>query len=109
MGHVLMQIHNITWIVMAVLFLASLIAYRQKVWSMVLRLSYVVMLVTGVWMLIRIHFPAVFVVKGILALLLIGLMEMALGRRQKQKSVILSLLFVVIDLLLILLIGYKII
>lgn len=109
MGHVLLQIHNITWMAMAVLFVISLIAYRQKAWSMVLRLSYVVMLVTGIWMLIRTHFPVVYDIKGILALLLIGLMEMALGRRQKHKPVALSLLFVVIDLILILLIGYKII
>jgi hypothetical protein len=60
-------------------------------------------------MLIRIHFPVVYDIKGVLALLLIGFMEMALGRRQKQKSVVLSLLFVFVDLIVILLIGYKII
>jgi Protein of unknown function (DUF1516). len=108
MGHVLLQIHNITWMAMAVLFIISLIAYRQKAWSMVLRLAYVIMLVTGIWMLIRIHFPVVYDIKAVLALLLIGFMEMALGRRQKQKSIVLILLFAAIDLILILLIGYKI-
>lgn len=109
MGHVLLQIHSITWGVMVILFVVSLIAYQQKIWSMLLRLSYIVMLITGIWMLIRIHFPVVYDIKGVLALLLIGFMEMALGRRQKQKSVVLSLLFVFVDLIVILLIGYKII
>lgn len=109
MGHVLLEIHSGVWGIMILLFILSLVFYRQKGWSMALRLSYLVMLVTGIWMLILHHFPALYDVKGVLAILLIGLMEMALGRRQKQKSTTLILVFSAIDLILILLIGYKVI
>ncbi|TGA97986.1 DUF1516 family protein [Sporolactobacillus shoreae] len=108
MGHILFQIHSSVWGIMILLFIISLIFYRQKIWSMILRLAYLVMIVTGVWMLTLHHFPALYDIKGVLAILLIGLMEMALGRRQKQKSVSLILVFAAIDLILILLIGYKI-
>lgn len=109
MKEVVLQIHSGVWGILVLLFIFSFAFYRQKGWIMGLRLSYLVMIITGIWLLFLIHFPIMFLLKGVLAILLIGLMEMVLGRRKKQKSTVPFLVLLAIDLILILLIGYKII
>lgn len=106
---VLLHIHSGVWGIMVLLFILSFAFYHQKVWSMILRLSYLVMIITGVWMLALIGFPAMLILKGILAVVLIGLMEMALAKRGRQQSATLLLVLLAVDLIFILLIGYRII
>ncbi|RYL94062.1 DUF1516 family protein [Sporolactobacillus sp. Y61] len=109
MQEILLHIHSGVWGIMILLFILSFAFNRQKGWSMALRLTYLIMLVTGVWMLVLIHFPILFVIKGVLALILIGLMEMALAKRNRHQSAVWLMILFVIDLIFILLIGYEII
>lgn len=58
----------------------------QKITHMILRLFFVIMVVTGFGMLIGFNFSLNFVIKGILAFILISLMEMILVRSKKGKE-----------------------
>ncbi|GAY74801.1 uncharacterized protein UPF0344 [Sporolactobacillus inulinus] len=107
--HSLAQIHGLVWGLMVILFLLSYLFYQQKVWSMILRLTYLVMIGTGIAMLFIIHFPFMLVVKAILSFALIGLMEAALGKRKKQQPAGLLLVLSAVFLIVILLIGYRVI
>ncbi|MCI1859381.1 MAG: DUF1516 family protein [Sporolactobacillus sp.] len=109
MSEWLLQIHSSIWGVMVVLFILSYFFYWKKGLAIGLRLSYLVMIVTGVWMLAQIHFPGRLILKGILAIILIGLMEMALAKRKKQQPAVLFLVIGAIDLILVLLLGYHVI
>jgi hypothetical protein len=81
----------------------------SKVIHMILRLFSLIMIATGVGMLIGLHFPLTYVVKGLLALILIGLMEMILVRSRKGKAVKPLWITFVIVLILVLLLGFKVI
>lgn len=105
----LVGVHAYVWPIMTVLFIVAVLLPQQKAWSMILRLSYLVMIISGVWLLAMYHFPAMLVVKGILAIVLIGLMEMSLSRRSKRESATLFLILSAIVLVIILLIGYRVI
>ncbi|MFT8317676.1 MAG: DUF1516 family protein [Sporolactobacillus sp.] len=106
---ILVGVHAYVWPLMTILFIVAVLLPRQKAWSMILRLAYLVMIISGVWLLAMYHFPAMLVVKGILAIVLIGLMEMSLARRGKRQSVALFLVLTAIVLVIILLIGYRVI
>ncbi|GIP38920.1 hypothetical protein J31TS4_22000 [Paenibacillus sp. J31TS4] len=80
------QSHAGSWAFIFLLFLLSVIFRRQKVTGMILRLFYIIMVVSGVGMLIGLGFPAMYVIKGILAIILIGLMEMILGRMKRGEA-----------------------
>ncbi|RYL95060.1 DUF1516 family protein [Sporolactobacillus sp. THM7-4] len=105
----LLHIHSSMWGIMVLLFILSYAFYRQKGWSMALRLAYLIMIVTGSWMLTLHGFPWKFVLKGILALVLIGLMEMTLAKRRKRESTFLMWILLIVILMVILLIGFEVI
>ncbi|WP_050616348.1 YisL family protein [Bacillus testis] len=110
MFHLFNSFHASSWAILLVAFFLTYFLENKKIMSIILRLFYVVMLVSGIGMLTIMEFPMHFVVKGILAILLIGLMEMLLARQKKQSSspLVLWILFI-IDLILIILLGYKVI
>jgi len=107
---ILLHSHSGSWIVMILLFLLSVIFRKQKVTAMVLRLFYLIMLATGISMLVYLDFPTVYVVKGIIAILLIGVMEMLVGRitkgRGNDKAVPVLWIAWVVLLALVVLTGY---
>lgn len=103
---VLLHTHSGMWGVMVLLFILSYIFYQQKGWSIALRISYLVMLATGIWMLSLIGFPWKYDLKGVLALVLIGLMEATLSKRKKGESTIFQWVLLIVILVLILLLGY---
>lgn len=86
---VLYHFHASAWLLTVIFFLLSVLFLKSnrptiyKVSHMILRLLFVVMVISGIGLLIMYQFPLVYVVKGILALLLIGLMEMILARAKK--------------------------
>lgn len=106
MFDILLHTHSGMWGIMVLLFILSFAFYQQRGWSMGLRLAYLVMIVTGVWMLALKGFPWLFILKGILALILIGMMEMTLSKRRRKESTFLMWILIVVVLLVILLIGY---
>lgn len=60
-------------------------------------------------MLFLIHFPLVPTIKGVLSFALIGLMEVAMGKRKKKESSWIFLVLIAVLLILILLMGYHVI
>ncbi|RXT06592.1 DUF1516 family protein [Ammoniphilus sp. CFH 90114] len=84
--------HASSWALTILFFAISYIMLRQdktkiqKVTHMILRLFSLIMLVTGVGLLIGYSFALTFVIKGILAFVLISLMEMILVRGKKGKE-----------------------
>lgn len=107
--------HQGSWAILVVLFIISFILYKvgkQKagtIVQMILRLFFIIMLVSGVLMLIGYKFPLAFIVKGVLAVLLIGFMEMALGKTKRKESATVALLLTVVALVIVALMGYGVI
>ncbi|HWO78290.1 MAG TPA: DUF1516 family protein [Bacillus sp. (in: firmicutes)] len=98
--------HAGSWAILIVLFLISYFVRKQKISVMMQRLFYIIMLVTGIGMLVMRNFELLFVVKGILAILLIGTMEMLTIRSRKGKTVAGIWVGFVVLLVLVVLIGY---
>lgn len=109
MREILAHVHAFVWPIMILFFLISVALPKQKAWNMILRLSYLIMILSGAILLAFKHFPPMLMLKGILAILLIGLMEMTLARRGKQKSFVLFLVIAAIVFVFVLLIGYRVI
>ncbi|MET3696412.1 uncharacterized protein DUF1516 [Bacillus oleivorans] len=109
MYHIFYQSHAGSWAILIVLFLISYFARKQKISVMLQRLFYIIMLVSGIGMLFLRNFELLFVVKGILAILLIGTMEMLTIRSRKGKPVAGIWVGFVVLLALVVLIGYDII
>ncbi len=86
MFQTLYSIHASSWAILVITFFITYFIQKRKVPHMILRLFYVVMLGTGIGMLSMMQFPATYVVKGLLAVILIAVMEIMLSRRKKQLT-----------------------
>lgn len=98
---------HMMWGVMVLLFILSLIFRGQKITVMLLRLTYLLMLGTGIGLLIGYKFPLLYVMKGVLAFLLFGVMEMIVGKAQRGERVV-PLLWVLFIILIVIIpaVGY---
>ncbi len=76
---------------------------------MIQRLFYLIMIISGVGMLVMLGFPLLYVFKGILAIMLIGFMEVIVGRRKRSESTKKFWIGAIVLLLVILAIGYNLI
>lgn len=99
--------------VVASIFLLMNISKGLKIAHMILRLSYILVFITGIGLLNELGYPWIYIFKGVMAFIMIGFMEMLLSRGAKgmlssQKASIYSVLILVIAVIT-LLIGYKII
>lgn len=105
----MIQLHML-WGLMLLLFILSLIFRKQKVTPMLLRLSYLVVVGTGLGMLIKMGFPIFYVTKGLLALVLISMMEIIVNQAQKggRSAPIVWVIFA-LTIVLVPLMGYGII
>jgi hypothetical protein len=101
--------HEGSWLFVVIAFLLSAVFQGQKVTPILLRIFYLIMLVTGVGMLGMLGFPAVFIIKGILAIILIGIMEMILGRQRRKKPTLALWILFVILLVVVVLMGFQVI
>lgn len=83
--------HQGSWFFLLVLFFITYYSFTKrkvnvgKVTHMILRLFYVIMLFSGIGLLAAYNFSAFYSVKGIIALIMIGLMEMSCVRAKKEK------------------------
>lgn len=108
----LLHIHETTWTVAIVLFLISYFLITGKKMKahkpvyMIARLFYVFILITGVILLIQVNFEFMAVIKGILAIILIGIMEMLTARALDGRKTGLFWAIFIILLAIILYIGY---
>ncbi|WP_409294859.1 DUF1516 family protein [Peribacillus sp. SCS-26] len=78
--------HASSWAILIILFLISYFMNKQKISLMLQRLFYIVMVGSGIGMLILGHYSWMFFLKGVLAIILIGLMEMLVIRKKKEKK-----------------------
>lgn len=109
------QSHTGSWAILVVLFLVSLLLFKLgkakggRIVQMVVRLFYIIMLVSGIGMLIGYDFPTIYIVKGILAIGLIGAMEAVLGRAKRKEAIAIPLIVVVVLVVVVALMGYGVI
>ncbi|TSB48156.1 DUF1516 family protein [Alkalicoccobacillus porphyridii] len=82
--------HAGSWAILILLFLASYFLFRwgkqkaSKIVYMIVRLFYIIMLVSGVGMLFN-NMQLSFIIKGVLAIMLIGIMEVIMGRTKRKE------------------------
>jgi len=108
MFNILYQSHSGSWFILVLLVVISYIFSRQKITPMILRLFYLIMLISGIGMLYAMDFPGKFILKGILAIALIAVSEMLLGRKKRrQPHAILWVVWVVI-LVVVALLGFDV-
>lgn len=87
------HLHITTWVIAVVLFLVAAFMHRdskgRKILHMVLRLFYILIIITGLTLFIEWSSsdPMVYGIKFLLGVLAIGMMEMVLVRSKKQKPV----------------------
>lgn len=98
-----------------VLLIVAYILYRAgkakagKIVHMLLRLMVVIILVSGAWLLFQFHTSDVyFYVKGILAIIAFGLMEMSLGRAKRQEGSIGFFIGALAVMVLVIMLGYRV-
>ncbi|NGP45882.1 DUF1516 family protein [Bacillaceae bacterium SIJ1] len=101
--------HAGSWAFVVLLFILSFFMIRVKFLPMILRLFYVIMLVTGVYILIQYAFPINYLIKGILAVITIGLMEATLGRKKRGENANVFFVISLALLVVIILLGYGVI
>lgn len=86
MLYILYQAHAGSWAFLFIFFLLSYFLPKQKITMMIQRLFVVIMLVSGIGMVIGYGFPLIYIFKGVLAVALIAVMEILIGRRKRQQS-----------------------
>lgn len=111
--------HISAWAIGLILFIVALTLVKldvlkgAKIIQMILRLFYILIIVTGIGLLHQVGYPVSHVIKGFLALVLIFSMEKILVRSSKRlldaktRNVFGSIL--IVSLVLIFLLGYKVI
>ena len=81
----IVQWHSLFFTLALVLFALASWRYSKGIVANLLRLDYLAVIGTGVSMIIGYGYTGITLVKGLLALLLIGVMEMIVTRRRKGK------------------------
>lgn len=109
MLNIFYQSHAGSWLLLVILFILSFIFQNQKVTVMLQRLFYLIMLISGIGMLSLLGFPLMYIVKGILAIVLIGIMEIITARRRRKEPTAPLWIVFVIALIVIVLMGYGVI
>lgn len=109
MLNILYQSHTGSWLILVIAFLLSCLFLGQKITPMILRLFYLIMLGSGIGMLIGLNFPIAFIIKGILAVILIGIMEMIVGRRRRGQPTVPFWIAFIILLAVVVLMGFHVI
>ncbi|AIC95379.1 MULTISPECIES: DUF1516 family protein [Shouchella] len=108
-------IHEGSWAFLVVLFIVAFVLYRSRklkaatILHMITRLFYLFMLVSGIGMLVALNFNLFYVVKGLLAVLVIGFMEMAAGKAKRNENSLGSLFIVLVLVLVVVLMGFGVI
>ena len=111
----LKEAHVGGWEVAFVLLIVGYILYRLgkakagKIVHMLLRLMIVIILVSGAWLLFQYHTSDFYYyVKGILAIVLFGLMEMSLGRARRNEGSIGFFIGALVVMVLVIMLGYRV-
>lgn len=115
MGYALLKAHVGGWEAAFVLLIIGYILYRAgktkvaKVLHMLLRLMMVIILVTGAWMLFQFHTTGVYYyVKGVLAIVSFGLIEMCMGRARRQDGSLGFFIGALVVMVVVIMLGYRV-
>ncbi|QRG66511.1 YisL family protein [Brevibacillus choshinensis] len=115
MYNALKEAHVGGWEVAFVLLIIGYILYRvgktkvAKVLHILLRLMMVIILVSGAWLLFQFHTSDIYYyVKGLLAIVTFGLMEMSLGRARKQEGSTGFFIGALVVIVVVIMLGYRV-
>lgn len=112
---ILKQIHTDSWFWILLLFILSYLLSKagkmkaQKIVRMIFRLIALVMIITGALMLSAYQFPLAYIIKGISAFLMIGVMEMILSKTVRRESAGALWIGLIVLLAFVLLIAFRVI
>lgn len=101
--------HLITWIVMTITVLLALFANsHNKVYEMITRLGYIVIIVTGIVLFSHAWSvePSLLIVKVVLAILLIAFIEICFARKNTGKLTTQAIWAVIFFLIVVAIIGF---
>ncbi|WP_163101652.1 YisL family protein [Peribacillus alkalitolerans] len=96
------HMHITTWVLGIVLFFVAYGLLKSgnqkgyKITHMILRVFYILIIASGLWLIISTNWTVTYIMKALLGVIVIGLMEMVLGRtsRGELKPFFWILLFV---------------
>lgn len=106
------DIHVWSWTIALILFIVSYVLLKsgkmkgQKITQMILRVFYILVAGTGIGLIVKYNFMTDAAIKGVLALILIGLMEMILIKGRKNEGTGLLWILFAIDIVLVFFYGY---
>ena len=107
------HLHIFTWVVGIILFLVAatmpIEAKGRKITKMILRVFYILIIISGVALFIK-HMSidaALYGVKFIFGILVIGMMEMVFARQAKGKSAQMFWILFVVVVLITMFLGFK--
>lgn len=119
MSHQMMMSMHHFWAALLVLFFVTFFLYKKnvekgaKIVHMILRLIYIVMIVSGVILLSMMAFPFNYILKGILAISLMYFMEMILVKTKNGtadgKTIAYYWIMCIVTIMLVVLMGFKVI
>ena len=101
------MIHSSSWFFLLLVFFLSYFLRNQKITLMLQRLVSVIMVISGIGLLVSLQFPAHYIVKGILAILLIAVMEMLIGRQKRGQATGVFWVICIILIVLVLVMGFS--
>lgn len=105
--------HVTAWVLALILFFVALSLHKNgkakgfKILQMVLRVFYIIIIVTGIGLLLKVsHITALYVLKAVCGLWLVGLFEMILSRVSKNRRTSIFWAQFVVVFLLVLYLGF---
>ncbi|MGB8956212.1 MAG: DUF1516 family protein [Tumebacillaceae bacterium] len=81
----IVELHSLFWGIALVLFAVSYWRFPKGIVAGLLRADYLLVIGTGITMIVGYGFLPITLVKGVLAIALIGVMEMIITRRRQGK------------------------
>jgi hypothetical protein len=108
------HIHTLFWFIMIILYVVALLRFRStskppKVLHNLLRFSFLLTAFFGFYSIILNELSGFYHIKGTIAIVMFGLMEMSLARLYKNKNASVFIGLVAALLVIIILMGYRII
>lgn len=107
--------HAISWLTAIVIFISSYLFLTmkkeklQKITHMILRLFYIFILGTGLYLLGIYQFMGIVILKSLLGVIVIGMMEKILVRGKKEKPIKLFIILFILSIILTFYLGYHVI
>lgn len=101
--------HLITWIIMTITILLALLGNsHNKVYEMITRVGYIVIIVTGIMLFGRAWSvePNLLIVKVVLALILIALVEIGFARKNTGRLTTQAVWAVIVFLIVVAIVGF---